>query len=203
MNSKGIKGGKSMNKKKKKKLLVIALLLLFGLTAGYVANTYAKYTAEINGQGAVKVAKWSFADDNQDVDFVINLDGTIDASTLLADRIAPGTKGSFDIELSNENSEVGVAFSISFSNIQNAPKNLIFKSGSTVIDPTTQTLTGKIAQGDTLTVKIDWEWPYSTSASDDAEDTTDGVAAKNMTVNTSITGTQVQPGAAITTGLDS
>ena len=126
MNS-GMKGGKSMNKKKKKKLLVIALLILFGLTAGYVANTYAKYTAEINGQGTVKVAKWAFAEDNQSVDFTIDLNGTIDASTLIADRIAPGTSGSFDIDLSNENSEVGVAFTISFSNIQNAPSNLVFK----------------------------------------------------------------------------
>lgn len=198
-----MKGGKHMNKKKKKKILVIALLIVFGLTAGYVANTYAKYTAQINGQGAVKVAKWAFAEDNQNVDFVIDLDGTIDASTLIADRIAPGTSGSFDIELSNEHSEVGVAFAISFSNIQNAPSNLVFKSGSTVIDPTTQNLTGKIAAGDTLTIKIDWEWPYYTSASDDVEDTADGVSAKNMTVNTNITGTQVEPGSAITTGLDS
>ncbi len=193
MNSNGIKGGKSMNKKKKKKLLVIALLLVFGITAGYVANTYAKYTAQVNGQGAVSVAKWAFEDDNSSISIDIDLDGNIDASTLVDGKIAPGTSGRFDIELSNENSEVGVEFSVVLSKT-NAPSNLVFSTGDTI--------TGKIAAGEKLTIPVTFSWPYYTSASDDAEDTTDGKAAQDMTITAAITGTQVQPGAAITTGLN-
>ena len=132
------KGGNGMNKKKKK-LLVIALLLIFGLTLGYVANTYAKYTAQLNGSGDVSVAKWAFSEDNQNVDIVIDLDGNVDASTLVDGKIAPGTSGSFDIVLSNTHSEVGVDFSVTLTPT-NAPTNLSFSTGNTI--------TGKIAAGE-------------------------------------------------------
>lgn len=198
---KGVKGGNSM-KKRKKRIGLIVLLILFGVTAGYVANTYAKYTAQVSGSGTATVAKWAFETDNANTNFTINLDGTVDASTLMNERIAPGTSGSFDIALSNANSEVGVSFTISFSNAQNVPSNLVFKQGGTAVDITSETITGKIAAGETLTVPVTWEWPYYTSAADDVEDTTDGENGNTMTVNTTITGVQVQPGAAITTGID-
>ena len=177
---------------KKKRLLVIALLLLFGVTAGYVASTYAKYTGSVEGSGTVTVAKWAFEDDNSDVDFDVDLNGTYDADTLIAGRIAPGTTGSFTIELSNENTEVGVDYSIALSN-SNAPANLVFKNGNTVLG-SGDTITGTLTPGETgRQVTVNWEWPYYTSASDDAEDTADGEAAESMSITATITGTQVQP----------
>lgn len=186
-----MKGGNGMNKKKKK-LLVIALLVVFGLTAGYVANTYAKYTAELNGSGDVSVAKWAFEEDNQTINIDIDLGGNIDASTLVDGKIAPGTSGSFEIELSNEHSEVGVQFSVTLTN-SNAPTNLTFSTGNTI--------TGKIAAGDTLSIPVTFSWPYQTT-NGDAADTADGKAANDMTITASIVGTQVKPGAAITTAID-
>lgn len=177
-------GGDFMNRKKKK-LLVIALLLLFGITAGYVANTYAKYTAQVSGSGNITVAKWAFEEDNDSISIDIDLDDAFDVTTLAGDRIAPGTSGSFDIELSNANSEVGVDFTITLTN-SNAPANLTFTTGSTI--------TGQIAAGGTLTVPVEFEWPYSTGDADDAEDTTDGENGGSMTITANIVGTQVQPG---------
>ena len=184
-----MKGGNGMNKKKKK-LLVIALLLIFGLTLGYVANTYAKYTAQLNGSGDVSVAKWAFSEDNQNIDIEIDLDGNIDASTLVDGKIAPGTSGSFDIVLSNTHSEVGVDFSVTLTPT-NAPTNLSFSTGNTI--------TGKIAAGENITIPVTFSWPYETTGGD-AADTADGIAAEDMTITASIVGTQVEPGAAITTG---
>ena len=47
--------------KNKKSLLVLVLLLLVGITSGYVASTYAKYTSKIeNNNGTATVAKWAF-----------------------------------------------------------------------------------------------------------------------------------------------
>lgn len=184
-----MKGGNGMNKKKKK-LLVIALLLIFGLTLGYVANTYAKYTAQLNGSGDVSVAKWAFSEDNQNIDIEIDLDDNIDASTLVDGKIAPGTSGSFDIVLSNTHSEVGVDFSITLTPT-NAPTNLSFSTGNTI--------TGKIAAGENITIPVTFSWPYVTTGGD-AADTADGIAAEDMTITASIVGTQVEPGAAITTG---
>ena len=194
--------------KQKKSFVLIALLLLVALTSSYVAGTYAKYTAEVTGEGSATVAKWAFASDNDDVDFDINLDETYDASTLVADRIAPGTSGSFDIELSNENSEVGVEFTISFTNTANVPTNLVFTQGNNTVNPATQSIKGYIAAGETLTVPLTWEWAYETGTSpytqagEDPADTTDGIAAKTMTVTANIKGIQVAPSTtAITTGV--
>ncbi len=191
-----------MRKTNKNAVLVLVLLLLVAVSAMMVASTYAKYTAEVTGTGNAKVAKWAFQSENSSQDITITLDGTVDASTLVAQRIAPGTSGSFDIELSNKQSEVGVDFTIEFTGTENVPSNLVFKQGTTTINPTNGTITGKIAQNGTLTVPVSWEWPYYTDATNDEEDTSDGVAAKTMNINMKITGVQTQPGAAITTGIN-
>ena len=176
---------------KKKKLLVIALLLLFGVTAGYVASTYAKYASTFEGSGTITVAKWAFEDDNTPMTIDIDLDTTYDADTLIDGKIAPGTSGSFVIELSNANTEVGVDYSISLSNT-NAPSNIVFTSGGSAIgnNPITGTLTPGEA---TRQITVDWEWPYYTSAADDVEDTADGENANTMTITATITGVQVEP----------
>lgn len=173
------------NKDKKRKGLVIVLLLLFGLTAGYIAATYAKYAGSFNGSGTVTVAKWAFEDDNSDQTFSIDLDKTYDADTLVNGKIAPGTSGSFVIELSNENTEVGVDYTITLGNTTNKPTNLTFNGGGTYTGTLTPGETGK-------EVTITWEWPYETTDGD-ADDTTDGEAANTMTVNATITGVQVEP----------
>ena len=192
------------NKKKREKVFMMALLLLVGITSIFVAGTYAKYTATVNGSGTATVAKWAFDTDNASAStLAINFSQSYDASTLVANRIAPGTSGSFGLELKNTNSEVGVDFTVSFTGVTNAPSNIVFKKGTTTIDPTSGTITGQIKPGDTITVPINWEWPYYTSAADDTEDTTDGKAAKTMTLNATITGVQTSPStAAITTHVD-
>ena len=175
---------------KKKKLLVIALLLLFGVTAGYVASTYAKYASTFEGSGTITVAKWAFEDDNDPMTIDIDLATTYDADTLIGGKIAPGTSGSFAIDLSNANTEVGVDYSISLSNT-NAPANLVFTSGGNAISGP---ITGTLTPGQTgETVTVNWEWPYYTSAADDVEDTTDGENANTMTITATITGVQVEP----------
>ena len=193
-------------KNKKKSIGIIALLMLVGATSGYVASTYAKYTSTVTGEGSAIVAAWAFEDDNATTDFEINLAENYDASTLVDERIAPGTSGDFTIALSNENSEVGVEFTIAFDDTENVPQNLVFKQNGTTIDPTSGTITGYIAAGETLDVPLTWEWAYSTSDANDLKDTTDGkkdLAGRTMTVTASITGVQVPPSTtAITTGIN-
>ena len=175
----------SSKKEKKRKLLVIVLLLLFGVTAGYIASTYAKYAGTVNGSGTVTVAKWAFESDNSNTNFTIDLSKTYNADTLVGGKIAPGTSGSFVIELSNENTEVGVDYTINLGNVTNKPTNLTFNGGTTYTGTLTPGETGK-------EVTINWEWPYETTDGD-ADDTADGEAANTMTVNATITGVQVQP----------
>ena len=120
-----------MEKKKKNAILLLVLLLLVAISASYIAGTYAKYTSEIkNNNGTATVAKWAFDTDNTAQTLTINLAETYDESTLVDGKIAPGTQGSFNIALSNENSEVGVDFTIKINSITDKPTNLKFYKDS-------------------------------------------------------------------------
>ena len=189
--------------KNKKSLLVLVLLLLVGITSGYVASTFAKYTSKIeNNNGTATVAKWAFTTDNTAQTLTINLANTPHASTLVAGKIAPGTSGSFDVALSNATTETGVDWTISLKSITNKPTNLKFYKDSahtTEITPGTGTITGQLAAQDStgLTVPIYWAWAYETDAiaTNDPIDTTDGENANSLTIGVDITGVQTQPSA--------
>ncbi len=199
-----------MKKSKKSAILLMVLLLLIAVTAMYVASTYAKYTSEITGNnGTATVAKWAFTTDNAVQTLTINLAGTYDATTLVNNKIAPGTTGSFNIALSNEHSEVGVNFSVKLNSITNKPTNLKFykdSSYTTELTPGTSTITGQLVAGEKNFegVPVYWRWEYETDAiaTNDPKDTTDGESANSLTIGVDITGTQVQPGAKITTHID-
>lgn len=200
-------------KKQRKSLMLIALLLLVGITAGRVASTYAKYTAKVEGEGSATVAKWAFDTENSTTQFDVTLDGTYDATTLVADKIAPGTKGYFEVKLTNAQSEVGVDFTVEVGTATNKPTNLKFYKDAgytTELVPGTDSITGQIAQGDAtgLKVKVYWKWVYETgtvtngiAAGDDA-DTTNGKNAASLTVPLTVKGVQREPGAATTTHIN-
>ena len=185
---------------KKKTALVAALALLGFAAVGLMAGVYAKYIASIDGKSAsATVAKWSFKEDNASTTLTCPLETTYDPDTLVADKIAPGTRGTCVIELSNKNSEVGVHYTITVSK-HTGPANLIF-SGFT-----NNKIEDNLTPGQELTVdggdaiEIDWEWPYETTDGDDA-DTLDGRTAAGhattgtdkMEVTFEISGYQVQP----------
>ena len=187
--------------KNKKTLLILVLLLLVGITSGYVASTFAKYTSKIEGnEGTATVAKWAFSTDNANQTINIALDGTVDPSTLIAGKIAPGTSGSFNIALVNTNTETGVNWTINLKSITNKPTNLKFykdAAHTTEIAAGTGTITGQLAAKDStgLSVPIYWAWAYETDAiaTNDPIDTTDGTNANNLTIGVDITGVQTPP----------
>ncbi len=189
--------------KNKKSLLVLVLLLLVGVTSGYVASTFAKYTSKVeNNNGTATVAKWAFTTDNAVQSFTVNLDNTPDASTLVAGKIAPGTSGSFNIALSNATTETGVDWTISLKSVSDKPTNLKFykdAAHTTEITPGTGTVTGQLAAKDStgISVPIYWAWEYETDAiaTNDPIDTSDGEAAKTLTIGVDITGVQTKPSA--------
>ena len=72
-----------MKKTNKSAVLLLVLLVLVAVSAMYVASTYAKYTGEVNGEGTATVAKWNFATDNTNANFVVDWTESYDASTLV------------------------------------------------------------------------------------------------------------------------
>ena len=80
-------------------------------------DNYDISSAPLFVRQAIEAQKWAFASENQNPNFTVNIDlpATVHTSTLVDGKIAPGTSGSFDIELSNLQSEVGVDFTIAFT----------------------------------------------------------------------------------------
>ena len=200
-------------KKRGTSLLIVALLLLVGITSRYVAGTFAKYAGEIHhNNGTATVAKWNFTTENETQTLTIALAETYDASTLVANKIAPGTSGSFDLALTNGTTETGVDFTVKLKSITGAPANLKFykdQAHTTELVPGTSTITGQLAAMDStgLTVPIYWAWEFGTSDEVDNEtnvaDTTAGEAASSLTIGVDIKGVQTAPSAtAITSHVD-
>lgn len=197
------------NKNGKSVLVIMVLLLLVGISLSYVAGTYAKYTTSINNvSGNATVAKWAFGTDNNSTSFNVNLtDTTISNTTLVEDKIAPGTEGTFDINLINTNSEVGVDWKVTIGSVTNLPTNLKLYSDAAHTKPLatdgTATITGQLKAKDStgINVPIYWAWAYNTENGDTA-DTANGEAASTLTVSLKVDGVQTQPGAAITSHVD-
>ncbi len=192
-----------MNKLAKNILLGVAVVGFAAST--FLGITYSKYTNVVSGDGETQVAKWSFKVNEQTEEFAtIKLADTYDASTLTKGKIAPGTSGSFDINIDATGAEVGVKYVVNFEDETNKPTNLIFKSGNksaSTIEELEEVLTGTINADDTnktRTLTVEWEWPYETKtgngvAQNDEIDTAEGLNSLEYTFNVKVTGTQVIP----------
>ena len=198
---------------KNKKLLVLLLLLVIGISGVFIAGTYAKYTASISKRSSVAIARWNFETDNNSETININLKDNYDESTLISSRtvdgkdykiIAPGTEGSFSIDLVNT-SDVGANFSISLDSVEHFPTNIKFYKDSnyqTEIIPGITKINGQLSANDEegLTVTIYWKWIFETGSitngiySGDALDNEYGVLGEILEIPVTITGTQVRPG---------
>lgn len=151
-----------MNKLAKNILLGVAVVGFAAST--FLGITYSKYTNVVSGDGETQVAKWSFKVNEQTEEFAtIKLADTYDASTLTKGKIAPGTSGSFDINIDATGAEVGVKYVVNFEDETNKPTNLIFKSGNksaSTIEELEEVLTGTINADDTnktRTLTVEWE----------------------------------------------
>ena len=193
-----------MNKKKKIVIvLIVLLILLFALLGG---STYAKYKSKVTGNANADVSNWNFlVNNNKEIMQTISLNSTINNSTLVGNKIAPGTSGSFQIKLDATNSETGVNYIVNFENETQKPRNLKFtynnKTYNTLAD-LEKDLIGTIGVNDSNKVKelnIGWNWKYETGntpqeiAKNDEIDTEDGKNLNNYTFSMVVTGTQVKP----------
>lgn len=179
---------------KKKKTLIAAFAVMGIVVLGLAAAVYAKYVSTlISGTGSANVAKWAFDSDNEDAEFSCDLTGTYKEGTLVDGKIAPGTEGTCDLELSNENSEVGIHYVITITSIE-APSTIVVKNGNTTLT-TNSKVEGDMAPGETgKGISLGWKWDYYTSDANDAIDTefgkTDSAAMK---VNYTISAYQLNP----------
>ena len=110
-----------MKKNNKLGKFVAFVLLITIIAVILVASTYAKYTTSKDLEAVATVAKWSIKlggkDITQNETVIFDLFTTVkdtdgnDETDVSANRIAPGTQGSFDVELENA-SEVTAKYNI-------------------------------------------------------------------------------------------
>ena len=193
-----------MNKKKTALLVICAIL---AITLSFmIGKTFAKYVSEVKGAGTAEIANWVFkVNGKEDVVQNVNLLSTYHNETLINNKVAPGTSGSFNIVVDATGSEVGVDYAIEFLNESQKPQNLIFiyeDKPYTTIQDLEKDLSGTINANDEnkiRTITINWEWQYETGENaneinqNDIIDTNNAKQLENYTFDIHVKGTQVMP----------
>ena len=99
--------------KKSKKIVFIVVAIMAILMSFVGGQVYAKYMSKITGNGTADIASWSFKVNEKDEKMqTISLKSTINNSTLVNNKIAPGTKGDFQIKIDASGAEVGIDYKI-------------------------------------------------------------------------------------------
>ena len=191
---------------KKKKLIIIAIILLIMLIAFIGGQAYAKYITQVRGNGIAEVATWNFKVNGEKEQVQeIRLASTCNNQTLVNNKIAPGTSGSFNIMVDATGSDVGINYNIDFTEENNKPQQLQFiyegqeyKS----IKDLENSLSGTILTDDkekTKNLNIQWKWAYETGSDEsqikqnDIIDTQNAQNIAEYTFQVVVTGTQVEP----------
>lgn len=192
--------------KKKTKIVLIVIVIAVILVSFIGGQAYAKYMSKVTGNGVGEIAQWRFkVNENEEKMQTISLNSTIYNFTLANGRIAPGTAGSFEINIDGSGTGVAIFYTVNFQNETEKPKNLKFKYDGKEfesIELLNHWIVGTI-HGDTDAQQrsfiIEWEWPYETGntpeeiAENDERDTIDAKNISDYRFDVVVTGTQVQP----------
>ena len=210
-------------KKNRMMRLASVLLVCVLLTTSVISGTFAKYTSTATASDIARVAKWSIKVEDTEIgvagdttvafDLFKTVNDTAGAaeSDVLAGTgdthiIAPGTSGSFQIDIVNE-SEVNAKYTIALAetNTGNIPLQYSV-DGTTWVDSVAElTMTAltdqSIAMGTGTDTKIVyWRWVFDENVADqtvhagqtDVTDTALGYAGTaQVTIEATITVTQV------------
>ncbi len=192
--------------RKNKKIVLLAIAIIAILLSFAGGQVYAKYMSKVTGKGTADIASWSFkVNENEEKMQTISLKSTINNSTLVSSKIAPGTEGNFQIKLDATGSEVGVNYVIKFENESQKPTNLKFVYDGKTYNSLTdlqQDLIGTInanEENKIKTLSVDWYWKYETGSteqeikSNDLIDTQNAKQMNNYTFDVIVSGTQVMP----------
>ena len=192
---------KAMKKKNYNSIKISAiLLLLVMLVLMLIVGTYAKYSTEIEGSDSSVVAKWAWQINDTDVsksdtEFSFNLFDTIkdtdgnNETDVKTTKIAPGTKGGFEIKVENL-SEVNANYNLTLKetkgqDVSDAKIEYSIIGTDEATDWTTAintfNLTNTLLNMETgsKTLTVYWRWAYSPSEGQDGIDTAVGFAAAN------------------------
>lgn len=166
------------------KRTIFLLVVLILVTTCIISVTYAKYVSTDVATVDTDVAKWSFSVEGVDVSktqtFTFDLFNTIHyldtggetGHLTQLNLLAPGTKGSFVVDLNNTSDVEAMcdfSLSIAYANLPDGAAKIPLEfsfNGSTYSENPTYTET-PIASGATKAVTVYWRWPASGYSSTD------------------------------------
>ena len=182
-----------------KVFLIALLIVMVGLIL--VSGTYAKYTTTFTGSDTATVAKFKVSSNTTAETFDLfktakEVDGTTADAEVVNGKVAPGTGGKFDIQLTND-SEVKVHYAISLkeTNESNIPIEYSLDGTTYVTAANFASISAAdLAIGSTTQkVSVYWRWAFegkdSTNYKTTQTDTTDytlGTASTAPTVKVEV-----------------
>lgn len=177
----------------KKSYLVFIILFLLGILL-LLSSMFFMKNEQIKDNFLslidLSVISVDVEEDNQyvfDVEFKnivsseIELPSTLNAKSLVKNKVAPGTNGEFSILISTIDSTVDMKYSVDFEDVTNEkPTNLLFKVKGTNKEYSTlqeleKYLSGIIENESLKEYVIEWRWPYEIDNTQDITDTKDGI----------------------------
>lgn len=192
--------------KKSKKIIFVVVAIIAILVSFLGGQAYAKYMSKVTGNGTAEIASWKFkVNENEEKMQTISLKSTMNNSTLVNNKIAPGTDGNFQIKLDATGTEVGINYVIKFENETQKPTNLKFVYNGNTYDSLEQLqkdLIGTINTNDEEKVKditIGWNWKYETGSNaqeilkSDMIDTKEAKEIRDYNFDIIVSGIQVMP----------
>ena len=158
------------NKKTLRRVVVLVLSLLL-CSMSFLCVTLAKYQTTVTGTVSAPVAKWVFTAEGETSTFTIDDLGT---------KLAPGTDGSFTIDLANA-SDVMADYTVDA--LAKVAEGDTLPEGFNV---TVENGTGSLDKTGDATVTINWAWAFD--GVDTYFNTTD--YSKTITIEVTVIGTQ-------------
>lgn len=187
-----------MNNRVKKflKLILILIMIIFFIKMFFLNGLlqmqniddflFLKLLSKGSLNGSSNENKYQFRVSYKNINFKkINLLETIDKDTLLYEKIAPGTRGSFNIVLDSNQS---LKYRIEFQSINEKPQNLKFealKDGellkkSNTLEELSKSLKGDINKNQKINITINWYWNFESLNNQEVVDIQDTRDAENI-----------------------
>ena len=191
-------------KNKKQKIIVSLIVALILIVCFFAGCVFAKYISNVTGTTVGDIANWSFKvnESTTAISDSISLVNTIDGSTLVNGKMAPGTSGSFSFEVDATGSEVDVGYYVTFFDENATSGNLVFEYKGNrygTLQELSNAVSGVLNEENNQkeTVTIGWTWLYEAENEEnidinDAQDTLIGESILEYTFDIAVTGYQVQ-----------
>ena len=189
--------------KKIKVLSIIAVVAMIGA----IGFSVSKYIHNESNDISEDIALWNVSASSSTI-----TNTNYNATTITANKMAPGTEGYFDLGITATNTNVGVDYVVTLTDLQHKPANLYFyidddeSTKYTDLDSLGSALSGTInanAANKTVSKRIHWKWPYTTTTSVDGtrttlaanneQDTIDGENGASLSFTVNIEASQVEP----------